>query len=169
VYAHFLLVSPTNRWVWLWSSVVLYLACLPLPGLCVDHYCGNRGIGIVAIGWLGLWGINASNPVNAAWLANPLLFVSWILLFWKRATIIARIVSGAALLAGALLLFADTIGPFNEGSGGNHITGYPLGYWLWLTSMLCAFIAAILTTDESVVASRGQRNRQQLGRPPRRS
>jgi hypothetical protein len=103
---------------------------------------------MLAIGWLGLfWGLAESNPGNATWLANPLLFLSWIFLFWGRATMIARVSSGAAVFVGALLLFAHTIGPFNEGSGVTNITGYPFGYWLWLTSMLCAFIAAMLTTD----------------------
>jgi hypothetical protein len=162
VYADSLLVEKlTNRWVWLWASVLLYLACLPLPGLCVNHNCGELGIEIVAIGWLGLRFINPSNPVPAAWLANPFLLVSWIIIVWQRPTIIARILSGAALLAGALLLFADTIVPSIEGSGDDHVTGYPLGYWLWVTSMLCAFIAAMLTREKGTVGSRGQRKRQE--------
>jgi hypothetical protein len=160
-----LLARPTNPRVWLWASVIIYLACLPLRGLCVDHSCEGGfgpGIAMVAFGWLGLfWGLVASNPGNATWLANPLLLLSWILLFRGRAMMIARASSGAAVFVGALLLLADTIGPFNEENGITHITGYPLGYWLWLTSMLCAFIAAMLTTVEGRVGSRGQRKRQE--------
>jgi hypothetical protein len=61
----------------LWISVVLYVLCLTQEGYYIDGpdpKAWSPAYGLLIFGWIGLFaGV-------FAWLANPLLFASWILL-----------------------------------------------------------------------------------------
>lgn len=74
------------------------------------------------------------------WLANPLLIVSWIT--FKKKKKISFLLSSIALLIGLSFLMFDEI-IINEGGYYGQITGYRLGYWLWICSMITILIGNI--------------------------
>ncbi|WP_073553053.1 hypothetical protein [Elizabethkingia meningoseptica] len=76
-----------------------------------------------------------------AWLANPLLFISWILFLIKQTRITAFI-SLAALLLSLSYLSASTI-TIDEGGNKADIISYGAGYYLWVLSSLSLFIGCI--------------------------
>jgi hypothetical protein len=88
------------------------------------------------------------------WLANPLLFCSWIVLI-KAARRAAIYLSLAALAFSALFLIAgEVVGD----KGPMDITCFGPGYWLWLASSAAASISAFLT-DPAVSTSATGRGR----------
>src|SRR5215467_8175517 len=127
--------------LWLYVSIMSYLTCMAFHGLCVHGSSCSRGVEILAFGWLGVF---YGHSTNLTWLANPLLFNAWalILLRKRRAAIIGSI---AAFVGGFLfLVFSNMDGvEVDEGGGDYPVTGYGVGYWLWLVSMICAFIASL--------------------------
>ncbi|PUB35449.1 hypothetical protein C8J95_101121 [Elizabethkingia sp. YR214] len=78
-----------------------------------------------------------------AWLANPLLFISWLLLLIKQPKIAAPLCLITFLLS-LSYLSTSTI-TVNEGGGKASITSYGLGYYLWLASSISLFIGNIWT------------------------
>jgi hypothetical protein len=69
-----------------------------------------------------------------AWLANPLLLLSWILCL-RGELRAALIISAAAVLFALSFLLHSTI-VASEAPTYRAVTGYGVGYWLWLASML---------------------------------
>jgi hypothetical protein len=127
------------------SYVLLALSC-GLFALCLfnDGYFVERrgektsgpGFLLVLIGWIGLFqGI-------IAWLANPFLLVGWFLLAGRQLRAAAACAFAATVCASSFLLCKTIL----TDEGGNHsrITGYGVGYWLWLAS------AAVLLTASFV-------------------
>ena len=94
-----------------------------------------------------------------AWLANPLLLLSWILCLTDelRAAFIA---SAAALLLAMSFLLHSTI-VASEAPTYEAVTGYGLGYWLWLASML---IMAVGTLRFYLASRPGREPSQEPGR-----
>ena len=91
----------------------------------MNESVGSFGLVAFLFGWMGLSGAGVS------WLANPLLIISWILLF--RNSKVSLILSGLALFfAFSFLGFKEVI--VNEGGGKSEIIAYGNGYWLWLSS-----------------------------------
>ncbi|MCL1679432.1 hypothetical protein M2T92_10380 [Elizabethkingia miricola] len=78
-----------------------------------------------------------------AWLANPLLFISWLLLLIKQPKISTPL-SLMAFLLSLSYLSASTI-TVNEGGSKAAITSYGLGYYLWLASSISLFIGNLWT------------------------
>ncbi|KUY26076.1 hypothetical protein [Elizabethkingia ursingii] len=72
-----------------------------------------------------------------AWLANPLLFISWFLLLIKQPKISTFFLSLSYLSANTITV--------NEGGGKAAITSYGLGYYLWLASSIFLFIGSLWT------------------------
>jgi hypothetical protein len=91
--------------------------------------------------WLLVFGPWALLQGIVAWLANPVLFVSWV------AT--ARQKHGAALVFSLMALglgfsfFLHQDSNFHDGSGTNTIGHTALGYWLWIASMVTAALAVL--------------------------
>jgi hypothetical protein len=103
----------------------------------------GSGLLLLLIGWLGVFqGI-------FAWLANPFLLVGWFLLVGRLPRAAAVCAFAATVCAGSFLLYKTIL----TDEAGNHskITGYGMGYWLWLASAV-ALLAA------SFVAVIGSRN-----------
>ncbi|KGT08473.1 hypothetical protein CMU71_00615 [Elizabethkingia anophelis] len=78
-----------------------------------------------------------------AWLANPLLFISWLLLIIKQPKISVPL-SLIAFFLSLSYLSVSTI-TVNEGGGKAEITSYDLGYYLWLASSISMSIGSIWT------------------------
>lgn len=131
------------------GSIVLYAACLLLDNFCVDNKCGDS-LGLLTL-IFGAFGTLTGHPANLTWLANPLLFLSWIFIAnaWRVPAIAA---SAAALLVGASFMLAKTV-IINESGYPSHVTGYALGYWLWLASMALAIAAAALIPSRTAATT----------------
>jgi len=92
--------------LWLYASVIIYLACMPFHGFCVHGSSCSRGVGILLVGWLGVF---YQNPANLTWIANPLLFSSWVMisLRMRRSAIVESI---TAFVVGCLFLVFSKMG-----------------------------------------------------------
>jgi hypothetical protein len=122
-------------------SFVVYIACLPWEAFCVRELCHEWPAWTILLS--GALLVNSSYA-NIAWLANPVLFAAWWAIF-KRKAAAALVLSFAALaLAASFLLAGEVV--TNEAGFARPITGYRIGYWLWLASMALACLAALLST-----------------------
>ena len=120
------------------ASALLYAGSLINNSFCVAGKCnGWPGYGVLIFGAIPL----VSSPANLTWLANPLLFLSWKYTFRLKTKQSIACASVALLLAASFLLFRNVV--TNEGGTAAPITGYALGYWLWLASMSCSLLAAL--------------------------
>lgn len=119
-------------------SVGLYGASLAAEEtFCVSGDCvGWPGMGVLLMGGLGV----AASPANATWLANPLIYLAWVMVLaaQPRAGLLAAV---GALGLGILFLFCDGVMVSERGSLST-ITGYARGYWLWLASQAAACAGA---------------------------
>ena len=114
------------------ASIVLFAISLTQSTFCTRE-CGYLpGIWVLLIGWLGL-----GDGAAISWLANPLLFWSWIAFMFKDSKnyfiILSLILSILAFLASVSFLGFDKIVD-NEGGVAVPILHRHIGYWLWLTS-----------------------------------
>jgi hypothetical protein len=81
-----------------------------------------------------------ADEASLTWLANPLLLISWILIYKGRKIswlfgLLAVLVSGSFLKAGVIIE--------NEAGHVNPIIRIGPGYWLWLSSCLLTFIGSL--------------------------
>lgn len=123
-------------------SILLFLVSLSQKAYHIDtddHPTHWDGLALLLVGWAGLFqGV-------FAWLANPALFVAWILLLSRRRRTLAVYFSIAAVaLALSFLLHRKILR--NEAGDYGTIVGYCLGYWLWTASMFVALVASCLGT-----------------------
>jgi hypothetical protein len=133
-------------------SIVLYAACMFLGAFYVslpDSVPGQRsfadGFGLLSRGWLGL----DLGFEYVPWLANPLLFLAWILVL-LRVRLVAVGSAMRALALGIAFLGVTTLDVSSDGPV--EITGYGEGYWLWLASMAVALVAAMLSAKRPQTA-----------------
>jgi hypothetical protein len=133
------------RKIFLSLSLVSYVACLGFNSFCLDGTAFGPGFGALLI---GVGGLLVPVPGNLTWLANPLLFCSWIAVV-EGSRKVALYLSLAALAFSALFLIAGTV---TGEKGPMDITCFGPGYWLWLASTAAASISAFLT-DPAVSTS----------------
>ena len=100
----------------------------------------GRGWYLLVIGWAG------AMDLEFAWFANPLLLTAWALCIGKKKKA-ALLLAGFALALMVTFFFRGSI-LVDEGGGRAKITGYGLGYWLWLSSALLAIAAAAMIKKE---------------------
>jgi hypothetical protein len=117
-------------------SVVIYLACLGFKAFYIDNK-PLRGIEVLYSGPFGLLP-NGSNGMP--WFANILLYFAWYFVH-KCENLQALVCSLFALALGSYFLLVETI--LIDVVGPDRVTGYGLGYWLWLKSMLITFLVAL--------------------------
>jgi hypothetical protein len=128
--------SQYNRSIFIFASIFLYLACMPLDSFCINNHCGDwPAWSVLLAGPLAMMA-----PANLTWLANPLLFCAWGCTFASART--AAIVAAVSALALATSFLAFKTAVTNEAGIEMPITGYAPGYWLWLGSMVFAVISA---------------------------
>ena len=125
----------------LYLSMALYVACLPMDAICLESCSDWPGYGALIVGALGVVGVSFPNLI---WLANPALFLAWILI-WQRRARWAQILAGIALVLAASFMLAETIVASTSGMP-SKITGLAIGYWFWLASIAAACGAAATLT-----------------------
>ena len=114
-------------------SILLFIISLIPPAYYIDNpgnvEAWSNGYELVLIGWLGtVMGGGAA----FAWLANPLIILSWIFFFRNlKLSMWAGIL--ATLFAASFLLFNTVIG--SEAPAYYKIIAVKPGYWLWLTNI----------------------------------
>lgn len=117
----------------LWVSISLYALSLTVKAF---PYC--KGYEAMLLGALGVF---TMNPGNWTWLANPLLLLSWIFVFCSERTLATVSAALAVAVATSFLVCKGVIlGADGEVQQFKH---YSAGYWLWLTSTLCAVTSAL--------------------------
>lgn len=119
-------------------SIGLFLVSLSQKTYCVDFECGDYGAGLHCL-FMGALGVFFGGAF-LSWLANPLLFISW--LSFKNKIKTSMISSLLALSIGLYFLSFDEI-MVNEAGQYKTITDYKLGYWLWILSMVILLIGNI--------------------------
>ena len=133
-------------------SVLLYLSCLPLEAFCVNSACsGWPGYGILIFGPLGL----IVSATNWTWLANPVLFGAWAMLAaveFERTLVsrFAALVLGSVAFAISISFLFQRKIVTNEAGILFPITGYRIGYWLWLSSIAVCCFGSVVTIALSV-------------------
>jgi hypothetical protein len=75
------------------------------------------------------------------WLANPILFVSWIATFGEKKALSIPLSLIPLLLAASFLTMKTAV--HGEDGYPSPITGTSIGYWLWLASMIANCVAAL--------------------------
>ena len=117
------------RKLFLVSSIILFLLSLTQKSYCTTSTCGDS-IMVFLLGWAAV----LSGGAGFSWIANPLLFASWLALRKNlRTSMFASVF--ATLLSLSFLLF-DSV-PDNEAGQKHQIVSYRPGYWLWTTSSIC--------------------------------
>lgn len=124
-------------------AVAVYVVCLPLDAFCVAGKCGDwPGWGALAFGWL----LVGATDANSMWLANPLLFASWLCTWLHQRWVALAAALGALVLALAFMSFKTVV--TNEGGIPMAISGYAAGYWVWVASIALSIVAAVLIRPE---------------------
>ncbi len=116
-------------------SILFFALSLTTKCFCTDSSCGDS----LAIFLAGIFCFFIGG-VSFIWLANPFLFLSWIL---KNYKITSFILSSLALIISVSFLFIKQI-IVNEGGSKEPITNYKLGFWLWILSISINFIRSLI-------------------------
>lgn len=114
------------------SSILIYIISLSQNCFCTSH-CANSFLALI----FGFFGIATGGLGNLCWIANPLLFMSWVVFYKDLKS--SFIFSLFASLLSFLFLFATEVAVDEAGSP-RKIQSLEIGYWLWLSSI---FIIAI--------------------------
>lgn len=110
-------------------SIILLLISFSQKAYCVDGNCGENGSGLICF-ILGIFSLIVSLS-GISWLMNPLMIISYAIPLNKIKIKVAF--SIAALIFGlSFLLFDEMIK--NEAGHYGQITGYAMGYWIWILS-----------------------------------
>jgi hypothetical protein len=128
-------------------SVALFLACMTQDSFCMSNVCGRwPAYDVLAMGWLEPFALLNVGPFVAfSWYANPALFFTWICIALSKnqvAAIFGCIGGSIGTLLGLSFLLGTSVLVSERGS--DEITGYAVGYWLWLGSLCLALLSAIL-------------------------
>ena len=115
------------------SFVIFFISCFS-KCFCTATFCADSFQALLS-GWLVVM-----SGAGVAWLANPLLLITWILLL--RNNKFALLLSIFATLLSLSFLGIDEV-PINEAGGIEKIIKIEIGYWLWLFSCLITFIGSI--------------------------
>jgi hypothetical protein len=110
-------------------SIALFFISLWLPCYYTPDDC-YYGISAFLFGWKLIGG----GTVGTGWIANPLLFVSWIL--YKKLPVVSLMFG---LLAFGIALAVPVLTAVK--SVWDEIHNYMPGYWLWLAAFLIMLIS----------------------------
>ena len=100
-------------------------------------------VGIFFLGWMGFLG---GALESFFWIANP-LYILAIFLFAKNRSKAILVSTFASILAVSFTIL-DTFFA-NEGGGRTAITGYGMGYILWVSSLIMLTIGILITNIRS--------------------
>jgi len=124
-------------------SIILFLVSLTQDSFYIDRQGGPEAY---APGWFLLlfgWSPVIRGVVPWPWLANPAVALTWPLMCFRGGRIVGLLLATLAL--GLALCFLG-LEKFPTDANGGHlrITGYGLGYWLWVTSIGMALLCCIV-------------------------
>jgi len=125
---------PGFRIIVLITGSGLFILSLFFNCFCTDKGC-RPSVDALVLGWAELFeGV-------FAWLANPLLIVSWILLGMnKRGGLILSLVASLLSLS---FLFCHTIMEDEAGNMGA-IKNLAPGYWLWVAGCIVTYVGILV-------------------------
>jgi len=135
------------RWIYrlIVAGIIGVSFLLFVASLCLDCFfvsgsnprAWSLGIGLLLMGWAGIFG------GVFAWLANPLLFLTWVALAIRPVRWVA-FVTGLMALGFALSFLLHERILTDEGGGRALITGYGLGYYCWAGAMVVAWLGSVV-------------------------
>ncbi|MES2131625.1 MAG: hypothetical protein V4506_04690 [Bacteroidota bacterium] len=131
------------RLITLLTSILLFIISLTQKCYCTSAGGCGDSLAVFLTGILGMLYGGAA----LTWLANPVLFTSWIAVkIGPKVSLIASLCS--LLISLSFLLFRSIID--NEAGHYSAIVGYQAGYWLWTASSLVMFAGnmALRTLDK---------------------
>jgi hypothetical protein len=112
----------------LYSSIIIFGI-----SLFQNCFCTNGCISSFVAVLFGFLGITTGGIANLCWVANPLLYMSW-MTFYKD-TKSSLIYSLLASVISFMFIFATRVA-VDEGGSPRRIQSLEIGYWLWLSSIL---------------------------------
>ena len=125
----------------LWASWLLFLAGLALPAFRATQVGRDPeyvlGIFALALGPMALL------DGHYAWLANPLLLISWLCTTKQMREAAQFLAALAFIIAGTFLLG----GTLSDGGSGELRYRVSIGYFAWLASILCAALAGLIPEE----------------------
>jgi hypothetical protein len=113
--------------IYLIASCLAFAASLFVDCFCTGDGCNYKGIFLLLFGWVGIF----TGDASLAWYANPFIVASWIMT-WKNHKWSLLVSCIGVIICLSFLFFKDVID--NEGGVSRAITGYRIGYWLWVSS-----------------------------------
>lgn len=119
-------------------SAIIFIISLSQKAYGIDGDDGSKGNGLLCF-LLGAFGFTMGGAA-LTWLANPLLFASWIIPLEKLN--VKLLLSFAAVIISISFLFFSEIIKDEAGHYGK-ITSYKTGYWLWVLSTVIYFIGLV--------------------------
>ena len=115
-------------------SISFFIIALTQECFCVFPKPCVMGYMSFLFGWLG---VLAADPASFVWIANPLLFASWVKI--RKSTRISFVLSILSLIIMVSFLFAGKIIVSESGSL-QEINSIKIGYWLWVLSAFTMII-----------------------------
>ena len=120
-------------------SIAIYFLCLTQA----TYYTRVTSTGSLDPGWMALlFGWLGLLVGVFAWLGNIFLFISWYEYFKEKYLNSLVWAVLALFISLSFLLYQEIL--TDEGGGKSPITGYGLGYWLWLISELFTVVSATI-------------------------
>ena len=118
-------------------SFGLFIISLFNTSYCTESGSCNVAYETLLIGWLGMLYLGA----GLTWIANPLIFISWILIVKNKR--FAWIPSLVACVTSIMFLKFNSI-VINEAGHYSKITFVGSGFYLWTSSCFVSFIGSLL-------------------------
>lgn len=121
-------------------SIMLWLISMSQKAYCVDGNCGEPWSGLICLlfGFLSLFFYSYA---AVSWFLNPLMIISYFIPLKNINT--KLLLALASVLFGLSFLLFDEIVK-NEAGHFGKITGYEIGYWLWVASAIINLIGIII-------------------------
>lgn len=116
-------------------SLIVFLISLTQPAFYIDREdfdAWSSPFGLLLIGWLP---IIAGETSAIAWMANPILLLSWISIFNPKLEKAVLWTGLLSIIVGLSFLSVKEI-LSSEAPTYSKITAIMPGYWLWISSML---------------------------------
>lgn len=125
--------------IWTLSLILLGISLLS-PAYCTNGGCDDLGAGLACmlLGWLGA--LFMGGPY-IAWFANPFLIAA---IFTNRKVPLLSFIFALIALAIGLTFLKGGEVLINEAGHKEYITGFHIGYWLWLGSMVLLAAASTI-------------------------
>jgi hypothetical protein len=123
-------------------SVLLYAVLLYAVALVSAVLPGWQGWGVLLYGWRESLIPRADPRVAFGWLANPLIWASWVLVFrsaYGKAAVLATLATllGLGVQFGTRIVVNESVAPLPMPRLGP-------GYWLWVAGLAVALLAALI-------------------------